>query len=368
MEKYYIATISAAKFIGSATIQKLIDYFGDAKSVWTSKFDDLMDAGLNKNAFDSIIRFREKNPDGPEKLMDYCSRKKINLCSIVDEDYPPILKEIKLPPAVFYYYGKLQPFADRIAMVGTRDNTSYGRDAALKISEELASAGITIVSGAARGIDTFSHIGALKSGRTVAVLGCGMNFAFDTPNRNLLKRIIDNGVIMTDYPPNQRPSTETFPSRNRIIAALSHGVIVVEAGKKSGAIITSNYAGDYGRDVFAVPGNIFQEKSKGCHKLIRDGAILVTCADDILEFYNVTREKKSRSDEKSESDIIKSESVKLKGIEKKIFDVIPSGDFISVDEILIEVEDISPDEINSVLLNLEMKNYIVESDGNYSRA
>lgn len=360
MEKYYIATISAAKFVGVATVRKLLDCFGDAKSVWTAKIDELMDAGISKNAFESLIDFRVKNPYAPEKLVDYCARNNIKLCSIVDEDYPPILKEIQSPPAVFYYYGKLEPLADRVAMVGTRESTNYGKRVALELAEKLAEAGITIVSGAARGIDTFSHIGALNSGRTVAVLGCGINFAFDSPNRDLLKKIIDNGVVMTDYPPSQRPSTETFPPRNRIIAGLSHGVIVVEAGLKSGAIITSTYAGEYGRDVFAVPGGIFQEKSAGCNKLIRDGAILVTSADDILEFYNVMLEKKSRGVDKT-----KIETVQLEGIEKKIFDVIPSGDFISVDEILMEVDDVSPNEINSILLQLEMKNCIVEQDGNY---
>ena len=361
MDKYYIATISAAKYVGVATVKKLLEYFGDAKSVWTAKIDELTDVGINKNAFDSFINFRTQNPDGPKKLIDYCTRKKINLCSIVDEDYPPILKEIQSPPAVFYYYGKLEPLADRVAMVGTRDNTPYGKRVALEISEQLAEAGITIVSGAARGIDTFSHIGALNSGRTVAVLGCGINFAFNA-NRDLINKIIENGVVMTDYPPSQRPSTETFPPRNRIIAGLSRGVIVVEAGLKSGAIITSTYAGEYGRDVFAVPGTVFDNKSAGCNKLIRDGAVLVTCADDILEFYNVKVEKNSRVDEKSSN-----ETVHLEGIEKTIFDAIPSGDFIGVDEILMKVDDVSPVEISSILLQLEMKNCIVEHDDTYSR-
>ena len=366
MEKYYIATISAAKFVGVATVRKLIDYFGDAKSVWSAKLNELLDSGIDKRAFNSLIEFRVKNPNAPEKLIEYCAKNKINLCSIVDDDYPPLLREIQSPPAVFYYYGEIEPDADRIAMVGTRDNTLYGKRVALEISEVLAAKNITVVSGAARGIDTYSHTGALKRGRTVAVLGCGINFAFDTPNRELIKRIVENGVVMTDYPPGQRPSAETFPPRNRIIAGLSYGVIVVEAGLKSGAIITSTYAGEYGRDVFAVPGNIFDRKSAGCHKLIRDGATLITSADDILEFYNV-KLKNRRSDEISESTGVNSESVQLEGIEKQIFDVIPSGDFIGVDEILMAIDEISPDEINSVLLQLELKNCIVENDGAYIR-
>ena len=372
MEKYYIATISAAKYVGIATIRKLLDCFGDAKSVWTAKIDELFEVGMDKRAFDSFVEFRTKNPNAPEKLIEYCTRNNINLCSIVDDDYPPILKEIQSPPAVFYYYGKLEPFADRVAMVGTRHNTNYGKTVALEISETLARAGITIVSGAALGIDTFSHIGAMKSGRTVAVLGCGINFAFRTSNKNLIKQIAENGVVMTDYPPSQNPSAETFPPRNRIIAGLSRGVIIVEAGLKSGALITSTYAGDYGRDVFAVPGSIFEPKSVGCHKLIRDGAVLITCAEDVLEFYNVTLEKilrhdDSTCDKKSEIKIVKNESIQLEGIEKKIFDVIPSGNFISVDEILMEVDEVSIVELSRILLQLEMKNCIVEEDGNYSK-
>ncbi len=368
MDKYFIAAICGAKQIGSARLQKLLDFFGDAKSVWNAEFGELEKAGLPKIALDSFIDFRGKNPNAPEKLIEYCVENKISLCSIVDENYPPILKEIQLPPPIFYYYGKLQPFAERIAMVGTRNNTSYGQRTAMEIAEGLAAAGITIVSGAAKGIDSFSHIGALKYGRTVAVLGCGIAYAFLGPKEKMMRQIAENGVVMTDYNPSQRATAETFPPRNRIIAGLSRGVIVVEAGKKSGADITCSYAADYGRDVFAVPGNIDSPKSIGCNRLIRDsgGGTLVRCANDILEFYNWA---KNDSVEKTISDTknIDNEILKLEGVEKKVFDAIPSGDFITIDEILMTVDDVSPNEISSVLLQLDLKNCIVEQDGTYSR-
>lgn len=364
-EKYYVAALYGTPHLGSVRIRKLIKIFGNAQSVWSAEIGDIEEAGLPKNALQSFMEFRAKNPDAPEKLIDYCDEKNIGLCSIFDEDYPPILKEIPAPPPVFYYYGKLEPFAERIAMVGTRENTEYGERTAMEIAGELAASGITIVSGAAKGIDTYSHTGALKYGRTVAVLGCGIAYAFSTPNKKLIQEIAENGVVMTDFNPSQKPSKDTFPPRNRIIAGLSRGVIVVEAGEHSGAEITCGYAGDYGRDVFALPGSIYWAKSIGCHNLIRDGAILIKNAADVLEFYHW---KQKKIDEISDTKKINNETLKLEGIEKKIFDVIPSSDFISEEEIFMAVDDVSPNEIPSILLQLEMKNCIVEKDGSYSRA
>ena len=367
MEKYYVAVVSAARHLGSVRVQKLIEIFGSAQAVWEAELGELERAGLPQNALQSFIDFRAKNPDAPAKLIDYCDEKNIGLCSIFDEDYPPILKEVPAPPPVFYYYGTLEPFAERIAMVGTRNNTEYGKRVAFEMAEDLAAAGITIVSGAARGIDYFAHTGAMKFGRTVAVLGCGISYAFAMPNRKLIEEIAENGVVMTDFNPSQTPSKETFPPRNRIIAGLSRGVVVVEAGKKSVALITCGFAGDYGRDVFAVSGNVDLPKSKGCNALIRDGAILVRNAEDVLEFYNWAQNK---SAEKIISDTkpINKEFVKLEGVEKKIFDAIPSSDFINIDEILMAVDDVALNEISQILLQLEMKNCIVEQDGNYKRA
>ena len=361
MEKYYVAVISAPKHIGIASVRKLLDYFGNAESVWFAESAELEQAGLSKTGLQSFLEFREKNPYAPEKLIDYCDANGIGLCSIVDDDYPPILKEIQSPPAVIYYYGELQPSAERIAMVGTRKFTNYGKQVAADIAEGLAAAGITVVSGAAKGIDTFSHMGAMKYGRTVAVLGCGISFAFKSANRDVIKEITEKGVVMTEYVPSQPSTKETFPPRNRIIAGLCRGVIVVEAGIKSGALITCDYAGDYGRDVFAVPGKIYEDTSAGCNELIRDGAILVRSAEDVLEFYNF------KIDKKPVKEIVNNETVKLEGIEKKVFDAIPSGDFITDEEILMAVDAIESKELPSILLQLEIKNFIVEKDRTYSR-
>ena len=368
MEKYYIAAITAAPYIGGARVQKLIEIFGSAKAVWQAKRDELQAVGLAPRYLQSFLKFRDEKPDAPEKLIEYCAAENIGLCSIVDKDYPPILKEIQQPPPVFYYYGKIEPLAERLAIIGTRDNTNYGRRVALEFAESLAEKGITIVSGAARGIDTFAHEGALKCGRTVAVLGCGIAYAYKTVGKNFISRIAENGVVMTDFKPSVPPSKETFPPRNRIIAGLSRGVIVIEAGKKSGALITCDYAGDYGRDVFAVPGDIYSLKSYGCNELIRDQATLIRSAEDVLEFYGwKTESGTTKNSAKNSAADANTKVLQLEGVERKIFDAIPSGDFISEDEILMEVEDVAPDEISSILINLELKNFIVEEDGRYRR-
>ncbi|MBO4780562.1 MAG: DNA-processing protein DprA, partial [Selenomonadaceae bacterium] len=229
---------------------------------------------------------------------------------------------------------------------------------ALELGEELAAAGLTVVSGAARGIDSFAHRGALKSGRTVAVLGCGINFIFPRENKSLLEQISEQGVVMSEFPPQLPPNHGTFPTRNRIIAGLCRGVIIVEAGEKSGALITSTYAGEYGRDVFAIPGQIYADKSKGCNELIRDGATLIKSAQDVLSEYNI--------ESSAPKDKIVTE-IKLEGIAAKVFEIIPAGGSITEDEILMQVEDLNPSELTGILLELDMKKLIVEDTGRYKR-
>ena len=196
-----------------------------------------------------------------------------------------MLKTIPFPPVVFYYLGKIQPAAERIAVVGCRDNTPYGERAATEISESLARAGITVVSGVAKGIDTFAHMGAMKYGRTVAVVGCGIEYAFSNHNENLIRQIADNGLVLSIFPPSQTPNRGTFPARNRIIAGLSKAMIAVEAAITGGTVIACNYALDFGRNLFAVPGSIFSPKSVGCNNFLRNGAMLIQNANDVLSFY-----------------------------------------------------------------------------------
>ncbi len=277
MEKYFLAAMSNIHGLGNRRVAQLVKFFGSAKIAWSADVADLIKSGVGKKVLDEFISFRDKNPDAPEKLISFCDRQKIKLCSIADKDYPPLLKEIDTPPMIFYYRGELQPHVQRIAVVGSRNNTPCGQRVALELSEELAAAGFTVVSGAARGIDTFAHHGALKMGRTVAVLGCGINHIFPRENKKLLEEITERGVVMSEYPPQMPPNRGTFPQRNRIIAGLCKGLIVVEAAKKSGSIIACNFALKYGRKIFAVQNT----NSEGCEELIHAGAIPIESAQDV---------------------------------------------------------------------------------------
>lgn len=361
MEKYFMAAMGGADGLGNKSIEALVKFFGSAKSAWHAETGDLLNSGVRKNSIEAFIAFRAEHPDAPAKLVNYCDRHEINLCSIFEEDYPPILKEIDAPPMFFYYRGKLQPHTQRIAIVGSRRNTAYGQNVALELGEQLAAAGLTVVSGAARGIDTFAHRGALKSGRTVAVLGCGISVIFSREVQKLFEEIIERGVVLSEFPPQLPPSATTFPPRNRIIAGLCRGVIVVEAGKRSGALITSTYAGEYGRDVFAIPGQIYANMSEGCNELIRDGATLIKSAQDVLDEYNIDAGKNIESTTRAEPKII------LEGAAAKVFEIIPSDKFITDDEILMQVEDIAPNELPGIMLELEIKGCVIEDAGRYKR-
>ena len=365
MEKYFMAAMGGAEGLGNKSIELLVKFFGSAKAAWFAEAGDLFKAGVRKNAIGAFIEFRIKHPDAPENLMGYCDRQKISLCSIFDDDYPPILKEIHSPPMFFYYRGKLSPLAQRIGIVGTRHNTAYGQNVALELGEQLASAGLTVVSGAARGIDTFAHQGALKSGRTVAVLGCGINFIFPRENKKLYEQIAESGVILSEFPPQLAPNKNTFPTRNRIIAGLSRGVIVVEADTKSGALITSDFAVDENRDVFAIPGQVYAKTSRGCNELIRKGATLIKNARDVLEEYNLLKEDNLPAKVEAEKNF--AAPVVLTDMEAKVLEAVPVDNYITADEILMQVDDLDLDDLVDILLKLDLKNCIEENAGRYKR-
>lgn len=280
LEKYYMAAIGSAKGFGNKSIARLVEYFGSAKTAWFADEIDLFNSGVRKNTLEFFIQWRKKHCAAPENLISFCDRQRIKLCTIFDEDYPPLLKEIDSSPMFFYYRGTLEPLAQRIAIVGSRKNTPCGSSIALELGEQIAAAGFTVVSGAAKGIDTFAHCGALKTGRTVAVLGCGINYIYPRENKKLVEEIAESGVVLSELNPMTIPTAGTLTARNRIIAGLCKGIVVVEAGLKSGTFITSNYAVKYGRDIFAVLNS-----SEGCVKLISEGAIPVKNAFDVVVQY-----------------------------------------------------------------------------------
>lgn len=220
-----------------------------------------------------------------EKIYADARKRGIGVCSIADDNYPCFLREMYSPPLVLYYYGSIEEdYRRTVSVVGSRNADGYGRKVAYDLSKDLAFMGMTTISGMARGVDSYAHKGSLDGGgRTIAVLGCGVDYVYPPENKQLYSRIIENGAVVSDYIPGTSPQKQFFPARNRIIAGLSMGTVVVQARKSSGALITSDSALKENRTVYAVPGNINCEMSQGTNDLIRNGCVCVTCARDIVE-------------------------------------------------------------------------------------
>ncbi|MGC8976317.1 MAG: DNA-processing protein DprA [Candidatus Ratteibacteria bacterium] len=307
--------------LSTLTVKKIIEKLKDIKEIFNLKIDEIVELGISKNTAEKIVRW-ENLPLKEE--IDYIKNEGIGVLTLDDPSYPTLLKEIYDPPFLLYFKGNLNFNLLSISIVGTRTPSSYGLKMAEKFASELASLGITIVSGLARGIDTASHIGALRvGGRTVGVLGSGFKNFYPPENRKLEKDIIKDGAIITEFPSNTLPEKYNFPKRNRIISGLSKAVIVIEAGPKSGALITANFALEQGRDVFALPGRVDTLYSKGTNKLLKEGAILVENIEDILEALNIRLEIK-------ETKIIKPE----KEEENKILEILEKP--LQLEEIIIK--------------------------------
>lgn len=268
--------------------------------------------------------------------------------TLQDKNYPAMLKEIHNPPQELYIKGKIiNQDKVAVAVVGTRRYSQYGKQVCLDITTKLAKLGITIVSGLARGIDTFAHQAALEAGgRTIAVLGSGMDRESFFPSANyfLSEKIAENGAVISEYPNGTRATNFTFPQRNRIVSGLSLGVVVIEAPEESGALITANLALEQNKEVFAIPGNIYEKNSKGTNKLIKEGAKLVTCVEDILEELNLSH--------------LLQEAPKIKtkpeNKEEEIILSILSLQPMHIDEI-IKFSKLSTSAVNSTLTILEIK-------------
>jgi DNA processing protein len=268
--------------IGPVRLKRLIDRFGSISAAWQASQAELRTV-LDESSAESIAGVRSSLD--LDREMERIERLGIDVLTLGDATYPQLLREVPNPPAVLYVKGTIcDGDLKAVGMVGTRRCTAYGRQIAFTMAEELAKAGVTVISGLALGIDGQGHRGALAGGgRTIAVLGSGVDQIYPSSHRDLAAQIVENGAVISDYPPGTKPDARNFPPRNRIIAGLSRGIVVVEAPARSGALITVDFAADYGRDVFCVPGNALSEHSAGCHAVIRDGGRLVTSAADVLD-------------------------------------------------------------------------------------
>ena len=340
--------------IGPVRVRNLLSRFESAAAVLSASKGDLMLVDkVGVKAADNIVRWRE--------LVDVVAEleriKKFGAHIITSEDdaYPSLLREIYDPPLVLYVRGELKPEdAHAVAMVGTRQSTLYGRQTAERLARQLAASGVTVVSGGARGIDSAAHEGALQSdGRTIAVLGTGLDIVYPAENIQLYRRIAEQGAVITQFPFGRKGDKQSFPIRNRIVAGMTQGTVVVEANRASGALITANFAAEYGRTVYAVPGRIDSPRSAGCHDLIKDGAQLCESAEDVLaEFAHL------QAIEPEESEL---PMPTLSHPEQQIFNVLTLEE-MQQDEI-IRRSKLPAAQVSVALLQLEMKKLIQQHPG-----
>ena len=286
LEPFYGAALARCPGIGGSRLQNLVAALGSARAVWEAAPADWQVPDFGKTLIQRLAEFRREKKDLPQKLHEECHKLGIRLLTIWDEDYPTMLKEIYDAPAILYVKGSIQQEAKRIAMVGARKFTPYGEGVAKSFGAGLAKAGLTVVSGGARGIDTASHKGALQvpGGRTVAVLGCGVDVAYPPENRRLFHNIVDGGgALLSEYVPGTPPLPAYFPARNRLIAGLGDCTLIMEAGEVSGTLHTASFTAAQGKEVFVLPNSIYFENAKGGMKLLEDGGNVLLNTDSVID-------------------------------------------------------------------------------------
>ncbi|OGN90583.1 MAG: DNA protecting protein DprA [Chloroflexi bacterium RBG_13_48_17] len=285
--KYWVG-FSKMPGIGRVKISQLLDHFNTLEHAWKASTGELKNSGLDSKTVENIVNLRTRI--APDEEIDNLNKYKIKVLPCDSPAYPQRLKEIYDYPPVLYIRGNLLTEDECcLAVVGTRRATVYGRQVTEEIVTDLARNGITIVSGLARGIDSVAHHATLEAGaRTMAVFACGLDIVYPAENAKLAREIMEHGALISEYPPGTKPKADNFPRRNRIMSGLSLGVLVIEAGESSGALITANQALEQNREVFAVPGSILSPASRGTNHLIQEGAKLVRNYVDILEELNLT--------------------------------------------------------------------------------
>ena len=314
---------------GSSEVLRLVEKIGSIEDIYAADYDAYSEIGVSERLCEDLC---DKNTDKAQKIINYCQMANVGILTYESYDYPASLRSLKNPPAVLYYIGKLPDFNRSlcISIVGTRKMSEYGMHAAYKIAYEVASSGAVVVSGMALGIDGIASCAAIAAkGKTVAVLGCGIDIAYPKEHKKLREIIRQNGAVMTEYAPGTEPRGMNFPIRNRIISGLSQGTVVVDADKNSGSMITAKNAILQGRDVYAVPANIDSENSSGTNSLIRDGAQAVLCGNDIIRNYmyiyrdrlNVMKMVNSEKHSDFDPDVVRN-----MGIAVRVMPAEPKGD------------------------------------------
>lgn len=359
-EREAFIALNMIDHVGPVRARHLLRHFGSAAAILRASREQLMRVeGIGEETADAIAHWEEHVDLSRElaRIRDFGCQVLIG----TDPEYPELLRELYDPPLVLYVKGRLLPRDKHaVAIVGSRMTTLYGLEVARKLAYQLAYVGVTVVSGGARGIDTAAHQGALSAkGRTVAVLGTGINLVTPPENSDLFERIAAQGALITQFPFNRPADRQSFPIRNRIVAGMTLGTVVVEAELKSGALITAHFAVDYGRQVFAVPGRIDSPQSKGCHDLIKKGAKLCESAEDILSEFEYLFPPSNRPP--AESGAVPGPVVELPEPEQKVWEVLGPEER-SVDEI-IQATGLPAATVSVALLGLEMKRLVQQRPG-----
>jgi DNA processing protein len=355
-----LVALNLIEGVGPVRLRQLLEAFGDAPSILRASKQQLLQArNIGEETAEAISNW-EKTVDLSaelKRIADFGCRIVIQ----ADPEYPELLRQIYDPPIVLYVKGDLlTKDKNAVAMVGSRMTTHYGTEVARKLAYQMAYVGVTVVSGGARGIDSAAHQGALTAkGRTIAVLGTGINLVTPPENAELFERIAASGAVITQFPFNRPPDKQSFPIRNRIVAGMTLGTIVVEANMTSGALITANFAVEYGRQVFAVPGRIDSPRSKGCHELIKKGAKLCESAEDVLSEFEYLFPASNRPAAPSETGVLP--AIELSDNEQKVFDALDHEES-NIDEI-IRHSALPSSAVSVALLSLEMKRLIRQLPG-----
>ncbi len=345
----------AIKGLGIRRVYNLLTVFPDIQSIFSTNLKELCKVpGISKKMASKILS--EYDTDFIQGQMEIVEKSPFKMITLFDKNYPQLLKKIYDPPLILFHHGEFKKEDhDAISIVGMRNCSQRGKDITADLVKGLTEQNITIISGFARGIDTASHKAAIKyGGRTIAVLGNGIDKIYPPENRALRKEIVENGVYCSEFPFGTKPDAQNFPRRNRIISGLSLGTIVIEAGERSGSLLTAYYALDQNREVFALPGRMNDSKCIGPNKLIQKGAKLVTCVDDILQEVEKQREfpVKARQLE-LDFDFV--------GDEKIVWDAL-EFEPIQIDK-LSEKTNKNSYELLSTLLTLELKGVVRQTSG-----
>jgi DNA processing protein len=354
-----LVALNMIEHVGPVRVRQLLEHFGDAPAVLRASRAELLRVrGIGEETAEAIAGWEQG-----VKLAAELKRVQEYGCRVVvqsDEEYPGLLRQIYDPPIVLYVRGNLTAKdKNAVAIVGSRVTTPYGQQTARRLAYQLAYVGVTVVSGGARGIDTAAHQGSLSAkGRTIAVLGNGINLVFPPENVELFERMTAQGAVVTQFPFNRRADKQSFPIRNRIVAGMTMGTVVVEANLSSGALITANMAVENGRQIFAVPGRIDSPQSKGCHELIKKGAKLCEGVEDILSEFEYLFPPSNRG-QAGEAGILP--SLELSEHEQQVYEAVGAAED-SVDEI-IHRSGLPASTVSVALLSLEMKRLLVQLPG-----